>query len=517
MTTRPYPYQRRGIKGIAKKFKWRALLGDEMGLGKTPQVLWAIRDYLIPELKKLPINKVGPVVVICPAGIKEQWRREVVKHIGMRAEILSGMKPPKARRQLTKLSSFIYIINYDILGDSRKKTGTWLRWLKKLKPSLVVGDEIHYIQNPKAKRTKAVKELCRGVKRVVFMTGTPITNRVSEIFPCINILRPDKFPSFYSFAFRYCQPRRTPWGWKYDGAARLPELRRKLRRTCMIRRLKKQVLSQLPPKTRTVVPLPIADRKQYNEAVHNFIKWLKKRSRKKAARAASNERLVQMGYLKRLAGELKLMAVIEWIENYFLETKEKLVLFAVHKSIIGKLKEYFGKIAVVVDGSVTGWKRQAAVDKFNTDDSCRLFIGNIKAAGVGWSCYSTSTVAFAEISWTPDTQAEDRIHGVGRGKKDKRAQIYYLVAQGTIEEVLCKMQQRKQQIQDQALDEDGMGAGFDVFDQLEKLILQGGVDEKAAQKTSHQRRPLHSGNVSGREAAVQSHRRTAGRQHARRH
>ena len=448
MSSTPYAYQLRGVRKI-QHFQGRALLADEMGLGKTAQALWWVRDHLKPVVrggKKVP----APVVIVCPKTIKENWRREAVKHVGMRAVILDGMKPLKDKTQLH--AGRVYIINYDVLGHPGKKSGTWLRWLRSLKPTCVIIDEAHYIKSLGARRTKAVRELCRGIKHVIAISGTPLTSRPAELWPVLNLLRPDVYPAFLPFAFKHCGARRTPWGWDFRGATRLKLLHRQLNEVCMIRRLKKDVMDQLPAKTRSVVKIQMEKPREYQQAEKDFIKWLAKRSKRKAMRAAKAVELVKLGHLKRLAGELKLKAVFEWLDNYLEGTNEKLLIFGIHKVILHAILTRYARTAVLVDGSVTGTKRQAAIDRFNRDKSTRLFVGNIQAAGVGWSCTSTSNVLMVELDWVPGNhrQAEDRVHGIGRGKG--AAQIWYVVAAGSIEEKICNVLEGKQGTLDQALD-----------------------------------------------------------------
>jgi len=260
-----------------------------------------------------------------------------------------------------------------------------------------------------------------------------------------------------------------PWGWEYKGATNLKELHRKLNSLMMIRRLKKDVLKELPDKVRQIIPLDI-QMKEYNEVLNNFIRWLTKKSNVKVEKARRAERLVQMGYLKRLAAELKIEKVITWIDDFLEESSGKLVLFCVHKKIIKQLHEKYKTISVVVDGSVTGKKRKNAVKIFQTNNKIRLFIGNIKAAGVGITLTAASTLAFIEMDWTPGdhTQAEDRIHRIGQKES---AMIYYLIAKNTIEEDLCKLIQKKQSILSATLDGREDKNKLDIFNELQKQLL----------------------------------------------
>ena len=239
----------------------------------------------------------------------------------------------------------------------------------------------------------------------------------------------------------------------------------------MIRRLKKDVLNDLPNKTRDVVPLDIEKPAEYRKANKDFINWLKEKSVSKALKAAKAEKMVQMGYLKRLAAQLKMKQAIAWVDNFLESSDNKLVIFATHKSVIKKIHERYKDISVVVDGSVSGKKRKWAVNLFQENKKIRLFIGNIKAAGTGLTLTAASDLAFLELDWVPGThtQAEDRIHRIGQ---TEHSNIYYLIAKGTIEEKLCGVIQEKQKVISNVLDGKAKFNQLDVFDLLSKELLK---------------------------------------------
>jgi SWI/SNF-related matrix-associated actin-dependent regulator of chromatin subfamily A-like protein 1 len=288
----------------------------------------------------------------------------------------------------------------------------------------------------------------------------------------LNILDPKKFHNFRTFAFRHCSPRKTLWGWQFKGATRLRELHRKLK-GLMIRRLKADVLQDLPAKSRHVVLFDFARKKhktEYVRACSDFLEWLgDKVGQGKVRRAMKAEQVVKLGYLKRLAAQLKMASVLEWIDNFIQESDRKLVVFAVHKKCIAQLRTKYKDQCVVVDGSTATNKRQLAVDKFQKDAKCRLFIGNIQAAGVGLTLTAADTVAFAELDFVPGnhTQAEDRIHRIGQ---KMAAQVFYFVLKNTIEERLVKILQSKMEIVKQVLDGVKDSNELDVYDLLTKAL-----------------------------------------------
>lgn len=452
--TQPRPYQQAGIRRI-ERFAGRALLADEMGLGKSLQCLFWVRDFL---------DK-GPTVIVCPAHLKWNWQREAARHIQRNAVVLESRNPPPSKGRYS--SDTIFVINYEILPF-------WLKWLRQHNPKCVIPDEVHHIKNRSTKSYKAVAGLCVGVPHLIAVSGTPLTNRPAELFPILNLLRPDKFDSFWSYATKYCPPKKKPWGWEFNGATNLPGLHKRLKRTCMIRRLKSDVLRDLPRKRRYIVPVPIDNQSEYTQASKDIIKWLMKTKPQKAKKARSAERLVQMTYLKQLAAMLKIKSVIKWVDNFLEESNEKVILFGIHRDVLGPIYKHFQKKAVIVDGSLAGRKRQLAFDKFNHNQGCRLLVGNIQAAGTGWSA-KASTVAFAELDWRPamHTQAEDRIYGLERGVEGTAASIYYLYARNTIEDKLVRLLQSKQDVLDSILDGFETEDGLNLFDLLEDSLLKG--------------------------------------------
>jgi SWI/SNF-related matrix-associated actin-dependent regulator of chromatin subfamily A-like protein 1 len=451
MGTKALPYQTEGAIEI-ENFGGRALVGHEMGLGKSYiSLLWA---KWTPEAR--------PIIIVCPASLKWNWERECSIHFGWKARVLEGTKPPEGG--LSTLLFSIFIINYDILGP-------WLPFLKGIKPQLIIGDEVQAVKERGAKKTKNFKELCRGIPYTLCLSGTPAMNRPKELWNVLNILKPKVFKYARPFHEQFCKPRWTPWGWKFDGASNLTELNKILCEHVLVRKLKKDVLKQLPPKRYMVVPLEIEDRKQYERAVNQFILWLTKISTEKARRAMHAQAVVKVGYLTRLAAELKLKSVMEWIDNFLEDTDEKLIVFGVHRKIIHTLYERYPGISVVIDGNTPAKERLELTDKFNHGKKTRIMIGNIEAAGKGLNMTAASNVAMVELPWRPAdvSQAVDRSHRLGQ---TKQVDCYFLVARETIETKLCEILQKKQHILSEILDGES-GGDLNILDQLmESLNLE---------------------------------------------
>lgn len=396
--------------------------------GKTLQALLYLNRH--PSIK--------PVVIICPAGLKTNWKYEARNCFGLNATILEGTRPNPIPKQ-----EQVVIINYEILQF-------WLTELKRFCPMIVILDEAHYVSNRRAIRSKATKDLVKNSPKVVALTGTPLTNRPADLFSIVNILRPDLFPSFYPYGQRYCGAKLAPWGWEYKGATNLKELHNILEKNMMIRRKKEDVLTELPSKRHNYIHVMLSNRKEYNKVRDAFIEWITNVDPAKAKRAMRAEKLSQLGYLKRVCGELKLKSVMLWIDDYLQSSDGKLVVFAIHKAVIKALKERYKKNCVVVDGSTSMKDRSLAVKSFQ-EGKPRLFIGNIQAAGTGLTLTAASDLVFIELAWTSvaHSQAQDRIHRIGQKES---VNIYYLIAEDTIEEQLLDLLRRKQKILDKVVD-----------------------------------------------------------------
>lgn len=448
----PYRFQ---LAAVRQLHAWdlRGLLALDMGLGKTgATLLCALRH---PEAR--------PVVVVCPAHVKWGWQDQAWKHFGWRTMVLETTKPPSTTAAQTGHN--LFIINYEILH-------AWLDWLKEFNPRLVVIDECQKTRNPSTRNSKATRALCRGVPHVIALSGTPLVNRPIELWPTLNILRPDLFPSRWSFGHQFCGARRSPWGWTFNGATRTKELHGLLESTCMFRRRTEDVLAELPQKRQIVIPVEISNRPDYREADRDFLAWLRKHNITKLNAAQRAERLVQMTHLKRLTGEGKIQAVRDWVEDFLEGSDGKLVLFATHRQVVKEYHNRWKGQAVLVDGSTTGRKRQEAVERFQTSKSCRLLVGNLQAAGVGLNLQVAQDVCFAEYGWSPadQLQAEKRVHRIG---SDRPVRAWHLVAKDTIEEHILKLNQDKQDVVGRVLDGEG-GEQLNIYDQLCAMILERG-------------------------------------------
>jgi SWI/SNF-related matrix-associated actin-dependent regulator 1 of chromatin subfamily A len=426
-----FPYQTEGVAFLEEK-NGNAILGDEMGLGKTMQALAFLQ--LHPEF--------SPAVIIAPVSGKYHWKQKAEewlsndRHITLLETMtVSNLTAPQD----------IVILSYNLVSK-------WITVLKQLRPKILIFDECHYIKNNQAQRTKAVKKLAKNIPHIIPISGTLILNRPREIYNSVHMVDPTMFPNYMEFAKRYCGAKHTIFGWDCDGATNLEELHEKLK-SLMIRRKKSEVLPQLPEKQKTLVPMKLTNYAEYEKADNDFLIWVKENKGTLAMKKAANAiALNKITTLRQIAARGALKYAKEWIQD-FLESGEKLVVFAIHKEIITELMKEFGDIAVKIDGSTSskGSVRMDIQNAFQTDPAIKLFIGNIVAAGTVLTLTAASNAAFLELPWTPGEldQAEDRIHRIGT---KNAVNIWYLLPIGTIEETLAKVIDRKKSISSAIMD-----------------------------------------------------------------
>ena len=406
---RLYPFQKQGILFMQKKK--RILLADEMGMGKSAQVCSYIK--INPQLR--------PILLIVPSSLKLNWKKELkMWEVNDECYVVNG------RKDEGYFEKPIVIINYDIVKDHEER-------LRKIPFKLMVLDESHMIKSNSAKRTKSIRNISRKIESIIMMSATPITKTPIDLFTTLNILDPASFSSHYRFGQTYCAPKSTGFGTSYNGASNVEQLHKLLVSTVMIRKLKKDYLKDLPDKQKIVIPMELENRKEYNEAERDVIRYVyETKGRPEAIRASKIEALAKLNVCKQLASEGKMKQAIEFIDN-LLSSGEKIVVFAIHKKIISQLMEHYGEeIAVKIDGSVSTKKRQEAVDKFQNDPSVKLFVGNVQSAGTGITLTKSSTVVMLELPFSPSllNQAIDRVHRISQ---TNNVSVYFLLAENTVE------------------------------------------------------------------------------------
>ena len=447
------------------------LLGDDMGLGKTIQALAYLQ--LHPEKR--------PVLVVSPSTLKWNWRKEILKFMDGKdtVQIIEGRYKPS-----TEIYGDIVIINYDILSDSTEEkmvkgkpkrvplagTGWWTP-LAKHGFSVAILDEAHKIKNFKSNQSIATTKMLKKIPIKMALSGTFILNRPKELFVPLSLICPGMFLKFTDFAFAYCGAVQSQFGLLADGATNTKELYQLLTQTCMIRRLKRDVLKDLPPKTRSVIPLELTNRKEYQKAADNLLRYLAEIDHEKMTKAKRAEHLVRIETLKGIAVKGKIRECIRWIKD-FLESEEKLVIFARHQYVIDALMKEFGKIAVKVDGGVKNKARIEAQDAFQEDPKVRVFVGNLEAASEGLTLTSASNAVFLELAWSPGgmLQGEDRICRKGQTLPTT---IWYLLARDSIEVEIMALLERKSKVLEEVLDGSEIAKGEgSIFDDLLKRLIK---------------------------------------------
>ncbi len=449
-----YPFQEEGVS-LLEYFNGNALLADEMGLGKTIQA--------IAYLKRNP--KIRPALIVCPSCVKDKWKEEIEKYEeDAVVELINGQKASNLP------NADYYIINYDIVSY-------WKVKIRNRKPKAIVIDECHMIKNSGAgknrvARTSAVLSIAKKCDHVIALSGTPILSRPLEIYNAVNLINKNLFAGKQSFGMRYCDGKRAyRAGWDFNGSSNEKELHSILKNTCLIRRLKKDVLNDLPAEPLpNIIKLRLTNQSEYNRAHTDIISYLKNISKDKAQKAEKAKHLVRLEHLKQLACKGKMKEVGDWIENT-LEQVNKLVVFAWHQSVTEMLYERFKKIAIVPRKHGTSHE---CATKFNNDKKIKLFIGNIKADGAGIDLVSAADLAFIEYAWTPGDmdQARDRIYRIGQ--KNKRLNLTYLAAKGTVDEDIIELLDNKRKTVSSIIDGKSGKGQADIFgDLIRRMAKQG--------------------------------------------
>lgn len=441
-----YPFQTEGVRTMLSHVSENVLLADDQGLGKTVQAA----VYLANE------KDAFPAVVVCPASLKLNWAREIEKWCGKKCYVMSGKEPQYLSNEFLEKYP-VWIINYDVLGYENKKEKKlvkqareearakgikmrkqvldvhgWCEFLSNFAFKTVICDEVQYLGDVGAIRTRAVQKLCDGLvgSRKVFISGTPYETRTAQFYTTLHIISPKDFPEYYPFLYRYCDPKRNYFGWEFKGLSNAEELREKISRF-MIRRLKDDVLTQLPPKTRSVIPLEISkkEREEYDSLETEFDAMLE--------RGEIENKLVKFSAMKKAAFKAKKAAALRFIKEY-VEANGKVVVFVYHKIAFEAVMETFGAKAVGINGQVAPNERQGIVDRFQNDEKIMVFVGQIKAAGVGLTLTSSAATVFCEFGSTAPQheQAEDRVHRIGQCASNVFA--YYLVMENSVDEDAMK-------------------------------------------------------------------------------
>ena len=496
------PFQRVGVKyGLeVRKF----ILADQMGLGKTPEAIalgHAARAY--------------PAVAVVPASVLWKWVREVQHWVpGAMVSVLNG------GRYWSSLNGDFLVTTYGQFGkwagEMVVDNSVFQKNPKKPKMKFQPGplcerkirylicDEAQYLKTGSALRTQIVQgfvENCKALEFIALLTGTPVLNRPKELVPLLKIIdRLKDFGGSSAFQKRYCGGHQEYGHWDANGASNLEELNQKLRMLCYVRREKKDVLKELPPKQRVTVPLQITNRQEYDEAEADIARWCAEESVKdedflasirhlvleeqkriismrKAEtwfRARSAEQLRRIGVLRTLAARGKLKAMIEW-HNDFLQSGEKLITFADHieiqKAMLSELSKNWKMTHMA--GGMEPKVREGNAQQFQNDPTTKGIVCSLMGAGVGWDGYAASDVAFCEFGWNDAVhdQAEDRAHRIGQTDS---VTAWYLFGEGTIDQDSVELIEQKRAVVKAVTTGEKVEMGESIMHDLIKRLAEKG-------------------------------------------
>lgn len=420
-----YKHQEDGIRFLLSRNG--SILADDMGLGKSIQSIIAALE-----------SGAKKILIVCPASVKINWKREI-NVFSDDVTIIEGRKWSQAK---------FTIINYDILknfhtlGDGKKKDINdpvleYNRQLVNANFDLVIIDEAHSIKNNKSIRSEIMTDLIinYNIEKVWLLTGTPVANRPMDFFNLLKVIKSPIANNWQYFATRYCDARKIfrtlkngkrKQIWLTDGASNLDELASKTK-NLILRRLKENVLD-MPDKIITPVYHELSD-KGWDEYDRLWDDYLEKRKTEKKKGSVQKD-LVELILLRKFIAMEAIPQTIEMVEN-MLETGKKVIIFTSFTDELNELAEHFHKICVVHNGQMNDKEKQASVDAFQNKDNVKVFIGNIKSAGVGITLTKANFVVFNSFDWVPgwNEQAEDRAYRIGQ---NENVTVYYQLFENTI-------------------------------------------------------------------------------------
>ncbi|XP_068602328.1 SWI/SNF-related matrix-associated actin-dependent regulator of chromatin subfamily A-like protein 1 [Brachionichthys hirsutus] len=419
------PFQREGVNFAVSK-QGRLLLADDMGLGKTVQAI-CIAAYYRNE---------WPLLVVAPSSVRFTWAEAFGRWLpSINPDSINVVVKAKDDLQ----SGLVNIISYDLLSRVDKRC-------QRSPFNVLIMDESHFLKNIKTARCKAALPLLKAARRVILLSGTPAMSRPAELYTQILAVRPALFPRFHEFGMRYCDAKQMAWGWDYSGSSNLRELKLFLEECLMLRRLKSDVLSQLPAKQRKVVMVTI-------DVINTRIKAALSAAAKQLSKGRQNKKEEKEALLVfyNHTAEAKLQAIMEYITDMLEGGREKFLVFAHHKLVLDHITAELVKKNVSfirIDGATPSAERQQLCDRFQFSTKTCVAVLSITAANMGLTLHSADLVIFAELFWNPGVllQAEDRVHRIGQTSS---VNIHYLVAKGSADDHLWPMIQEKMNILEQ--------------------------------------------------------------------
>jgi SNF2 family DNA or RNA helicase len=409
----------------------RFILADDMGLGKTTA---AVIASIESQAKK--------VLIICPASLKINWKREIENYSDKRIFIIEGRKWG---------STFdYYIINYDIIKNyhttDKSEDSDDYKLLVNAGFDLAIVDEAHYLSNPQANRTKLLNDVLSKIPKVWLLTGTPMTSRPINYYNLLKIVNSPLAINWQTYVRRYCKGYQFTVGnrkiWNTSGASNLDELR-ELTQNIVLRRLKTDILD-LPEKIINPIYLELKST-FYDEELEEFMRISEDKKKDESITVTLN-RLMK---IRQLIAMEKIQYTSELIDKV-LEQDKKVIVFTNFTNVVDVLHEKYKKNSVILDGRMSKDKRQESVDKFQNNDKIKIFISNIVAGGVGITLTAAEIVIMNDLSFVPahHSQAEDRAYRYGQKNS---VLVYYPLFENTIERIVYNILQKKKNIIDQVM------------------------------------------------------------------
>ncbi len=441
----PLQHQKEAIEKLAGSRRF--ILADDMGLGKTTCTIIAALET---GAKK--------ILIICPASLKINWQREIENYSDRPVYISEGKK-------FSTESDFV-IVNYDILKNFHNTTDKNKSLLDQSNFDLVILDEAHMISNPQAQRTKIINHFVKNIKRVWLLTGTPMTSRPMNYYNLLNIIESPVAQNWMAYAIRYCQGYQFMAGrrkvWNVTGASNLEELRDRTSKQ-ILRRLKEDVLD-LPDKIISPVYLRLKS-KEYEELMGEYYNWFDNKKDESSSLTVQFSKLMKV---RKVISNEKTKQTIEFAEN-IIEQGKKVIIFTNFTDTLQTIYQHFGKQAVYLDGSCSKPHRQHAVDEFQDNEKIRVFVGNLKAAGVGLTLTAAEVVIMNDLSFVPaeHAQAEDRAYRYGQ---KSNVLVYYPLYENTIEGAIYDILNRKKKIIRTVMGDENPENSGDVVEEILDII-----------------------------------------------
>uniref|UniRef100_A0A7N8XSD4 Zinc finger, RAN-binding domain containing 3 n=1 Tax=Mastacembelus armatus TaxID=205130 RepID=A0A7N8XSD4_9TELE len=416
------------------------MIADEMGLGKTVQAIAVAYAY----------RHEWPLLVVVPSSMRYPWIEELERWI---PELQPGDINLVENKSDTMgiSSSKVTVLGYGLLSTDARHL---VEALSRQKFAVIVVDESHYLKSRNAARTKVLVPFIQKAKRAILLTGTPALGRPEELFTQIDALYPMRFGTWTDYAKKFCNAHFKYFGfrrhWDCRGASNLDELHQQLSQI-MIRRLKAEVLTQLPPKVRQRIPFDLP-KEAAKEASASFAEWERLMSGLRSGVTATDSSLTEViGLVTQMYKQTaiaKAGAVKDYIKMMLEAEQLKFLVFAHHHTMLQACTEAVIECKagyIRIDGKVPSSERIKLVHKFQTDPETRVAILSIQAAGQGLTLTAASHVVFAELYWNPGhiKQAEDRAHRIGQTAS---VNVHYLIAKGTIDTFMWSMLNRKESV-----------------------------------------------------------------------